>query len=124
MCNFPAGSNDPAHEAACQAIKSTMGQRHGAVITHCGSIVGRGFNHHVTQYCHQFSKHAEVAAISDLKKAFPQEMKSKRWMKDTRMYIVRIGPDSSGHQLKLSKPCCACREAIEKAGIPYVFYSS
>lgn len=113
----------PATEAVRLAKRSDMGQRHGAVITHNGVIVARGFNHHATHLNHSFSVHAEVDALQDLKKRFGSEMKSRRWLRDCRMYVVRVGTNASGNPLKLSKPCKNCKDAIERAGIPIVFYS-
>jgi deoxycytidylate deaminase len=115
---------DPACEAVRLAKRSYMTQRHGAVITRNGEIIARGFNHHVTHLNHLFSLHAEMDAIADLKKRYASECKSKRWLRDCRLYVVRIGPDSQDNPLRMSKPCVNCKQAIQQIGIPIVFYSN
>jgi deoxycytidylate deaminase len=101
-----------------------MTQRHGAVITRNGEIIAKGYNHHVEHLNHLFSLHAEMDAISDLKKRFSAECKSKRWLKDCRLYVIRIGPDAQDNPLRMSKPCINCKQAIQQIGIPIVFYSN
>ncbi len=114
---------DPANEAIKMAKRSYMTQRHGAVIVRNGEIIAKGYNHHVTHLNHLFSLHAEMDAIADLKKKYP-ESKSKRWLKDCRLYVVRIGPDRQDNPLRMSKPCINCKQAIQNLGIPIVFYSN
>jgi deoxycytidylate deaminase len=101
-----------------------MLHRHRAVITRGGHIIARGYNHHVNHYHHMWSQHAEVDALVDLKRKFPVESRNKKWMRDCRLYVVRIGPDSRGNPLKNSLPCVNCSAAIKEANIPVVFYSS
>lgn len=115
---------DPVDEAARLAFRSDMLQRHGAVITHHGVIVGRGFNERTVQFAHTYSIHAEVAAIMNLRKCFPVEMRNKKWIRECRLYVVRIGPDSKGNPLRNSLPCVKCANCIKSVGIPIVFYSS
>lgn len=101
------------------ANKSTMVQRHGAIIIKNGEIIGEGYNYHTNIFCHQWSVHSEVAALMSLKK----QHKTPKALQDAVMVVVRIGPPSKAGELKNSKPCDRCREAIEKAGIKKVFYS-
>lgn len=111
-------TEDVFDRAVQLAKKSTMNQRHGAVIVKGGEIIGQGYNHAATFMSHSWSCHAEVSAILNLKN------KSKRYLEDATLIVVRIGPDSIGCPMKLSKPCENCRKAIEKAGIKKVFYSA
>ena len=114
---------DPADEAVRMARRSDMLHRHGAVITRGGQVIARGFNKVVNHYHHLWSQHAEIDALCDLKRRFPVESRNKRWMRDCRLYVVRIGPDSMGNPLKNSLPCHNCSQAILDACIPVVFYS-
>ena len=115
---------DPADEAVRMARRSDMLHRHGAVITRCGEIVARGFNKNVNHYHHVWSQHAEVDVICDLRRRFPVESRNRRWLRECRLYVVRVGPDALGNPLKNSLPCCNCTRAILDAQIPVVFYSS
>lgn len=115
---------DPAMEAIKMAKRSYMNQRHGAVIIRNGELIAKGYNRHVEHLNHLFSLHAEMDAIADLKRRYAAECKSKRWLKDCRLYVVRVGPDSQDNPLRMSKPCCNCKQAIVQLGIPIVFYSN
>ena len=113
---------DVIHEAAiAQAHKSTMLHRHGAVIVNkTGEILGRGYNQMHNFYSHQYSMHAEVAAIQNLKK---NKMGGYNHKEDFTMIVVRIcGKD--GDYTRCSKPCIGCQKEIEKMGIKRVFYST
>lgn len=105
--------------AAALANKSTMVQRHGAVILKNGEIIGEGYNYHTHFMCHSWSVHSEVAALLSLKK----QHRHKKFLEDAVMVVVRIGPPSRSDEFKNSKPCERCREAILKSGIRKVFYS-
>lgn len=112
---------DPVTEAISQANRSPMLHRHGAVIVRNGVIVGKGFNHHVDYFHHSFSLHAEVDAIMDLRKKYAAECRSKKWIRECRLYVVRV---SGTQELRLSQPCRNCRKCIEGIGIPVVMYSA
>ena len=115
---------DPADEAIKMARRSYMTQRHGAVIIRNGEIIARGNNRHMTHLNHVYSLHAEMDVIADLKRRYADQCKSKRWLKDCRLYVVRVGPDSQNNPLRMSKPCTNCKQAIQHTGIPIVFYSN
>lgn len=101
------------------AQKSTcIHQRHGCVVVKDGEIVAEGYNHHQTHLYHKFSIHAEVHALSKLRKF------NKKFISQCTLYVVRIGTDNMGNPLKFSKPCKDCTRAIEKSGIKRVYYSS
>jgi len=100
------------------ALKSTChNQRHGCVIVKDNEIISEGFNHIQVHLCHKFSIHAEVDAISKMKR-------NKKFMSTCDLYVVRVGKESMGNPLKYSKPCPDCIRAIEKCGIRRVYYSS
>lgn len=101
-----------AHKSTCE------NQHHGCVIIRNDEIVAEGFNFKTQYLNHRFSIHAEVAAISKLGK------KNKKFMSTCDLYVVRIGTDNMGNPLKYSKPCPDCMQAIIKAGIRKVYYSS
>lgn len=112
---------DMIYDAAVhQASKSTMQHRHGAIIVNrSGDILGQGYNQMMTFYSHQYSMHAEVAALQNLKKR-----NKKLWSnEDLTMIVVRLG-GKDGSYTKFSKPCDNCQKEIEKMGIKRVFYSS
>lgn len=118
---MPRPQTDVFERAVVLAKKSTMTQRHGAVIVKNGEIVGEGFNHITTYMSHSYSCHAEVAALLSLKK----EHKSKKFLNDATMIVVRISNNHcTPNHLKLSKPCENCTKEIIKSGISKVFFST
>jgi deoxycytidylate deaminase len=65
-----------------------------------------------------FSIHAEVAAISSIRK------KQKHILNECDIYVVRIGPDRFNNPLKYSRPCTNCSNTIIKNNIKNAFYST
>jgi deoxycytidylate deaminase len=113
------GNTDIFDRAITLAKKSTMNQRHGAIIVKNGEIIGEGYNQHTTYMSHSFSCHAEVSAILSLKK------KTKKYLEDATMIVVRISNHTMSPQhLKMSKPCEKCTQEIIKHGIRKIFYST
>lgn len=105
-------------KAAHQAHKSNcVLQRHGCVLVHNNKIVAEGYNHVTTYLCHVYSIHAEADAISKIKH-------DKKLLSKCDLYVARIGKDSMGNPLKLSKPCESCEQLIHRSGIRKVYYSS
>lgn len=102
-------------KAIVLAKKSTMLQKHGAIIlSKNGDILGQGYNYCTDFMSHQWSCHAEIAALMSIKN-------KREKIVDATLLVVRIGSD--GHP-KLSKPCDNCRKEICKFGIKRVFYSA
>ena len=110
--------HDNIFEKAIQiAKKSTMLQKHGAVIlSKNGDIIGQGYNHFSDYMSHQWSCHAEMAALMNIR-----NKKGRERVADATLLVVRIGNDGLP---KLSKPCENCKREIEKFGIKRVFYSA
>lgn len=107
--------------AAQCAFRSNLGQRHGCVIVNAatGAVVSTGYNHKAEYLYHQFSIHAEVDALSKMKKAKLVDPGAS-----FDMYVVRIGPESKGAPLRFSRPCRSCAEAIRRApSVRRVFFS-
>lgn len=104
--------------AAKIATKSSMTHRHGAVIVHKNDIISSGYNYSTSYLCHDYSIHAEVSAITKLKG------KSKEFLSECELYVVRIADVSYKGILKYSKPCDKCKEAIEKFNIKKIYYST
>jgi deoxycytidylate deaminase len=102
-------------KAAQLAFRSNLLQRHGCIIVQNDEIISTGYNHTYIHMYHKYSCHAEHDAIRKIKKATD--------LSTAEMYIVRIGPESLGNPLKLSKPCEGCTKLINKANIGTVFYS-
>lgn len=101
--------------AARIADKSPMyPHKHGAIIVFKDKIIASGYNY----YMGDFSIHAEVAAISKIKK------KQKYILCDCDIYVVRIGPKSFNNPLKYSRPCPNCQDTIIKNNIKNVYYST
>jgi tRNA(Arg) A34 adenosine deaminase TadA len=96
------------------ANKSTMQHKHAAILYRNGDIIGSGFNYQVDYMSHQYSCHAEVAAIQNCNK------KDKKNLSDATLIVIRIGKDN---EPRLSKPCCNCQQMIKKHGIKKIFYS-
>lgn len=117
--------DDAISEAIRLANRSYMTQRHGAVIIRNGEVIAKGTNRHESHLYHLFSLHAEMDCIADLKKKYTAESKSRKWMRDCRMIVVRVSNGENGvERLRMSKPCKFCKRAIEETGIPIVFYSN
>lgn len=104
-------------KAAQLAMKSDMTHRHGCVIvdSKTDEIISTGYNRKATHMYHTFSRHAESEALRKLKKSMDSS--------NLEMYVVRVGPESLGHPLKMSKPCEGCSRQILKSGIAKVYYS-
>lgn len=104
-------------KAAQLALKSNLQQRHGCVIvsSQTSEILSTGYNHTYIHLCHRFSCHAEYDALRKIKKDID--------LSNAEMYIVRIGKESMGNPLKLSRPCEGCTRLILKANIGKVYYS-
>lgn len=101
--------------AAKIAEKSPMyPHKHGAIIVYKNKIIASGYNY----YMGDFSIHAEVAAISKIKK------KQKHILRDCNIYVVRIGPKSFNNPLKYSRPCPNCQDTIIKNYIKNAYYST
>ena len=101
--------------AAKIAEKSPMyPHKHGAIIVYKEKIIASGYNY----YMGDFSIHAEVAAISKIKK------KQKHKLRNCDIYVVRIGPKSFNNPLKYSKPCPNCQDTIIKNNIKNAYYST
>jgi deoxycytidylate deaminase len=101
--------------AAKIAEKSPMyPHKHGAIILYKDKIIASGYNY----YMGDFSIHAEVAAISKIKK------KQKHILRDCDIYVVRIGPKSFNNPLKYSRPCPNCQDTIIKNNIKNAYYST
>lgn len=116
--------DDAISEAIRLANRSYMTQRHGAVIIRNGEVIARGTNRHESHLYHLFSLHAEMDCIADLKKKYTAEIKSRKWMRDCRMIVVRVSRENGNERLRMSKPCQFCKRAIEETGIPIIFYSN
>ena len=115
----PKISNEKQKEylniAAKIAEKSPMyPHKHGAVIVHKDKIIATGYNYYISN----FSIHAEVSAISHIKK------KQKHILQECDIYVVRIGPKSFNNPLKYSRPCPNCQDTIIKNNIKNAYYST
>lgn len=105
------------NKAAQLAIRSNLNHRHGCVVVNgqTNEIISTGFNHTSEHMFHSFSMHAEIDALRKIKKNVD--------LTTAEMYVVRIGPESLGNPLKLSKPCEGCAKQILKVSIGKVYYS-
>lgn len=96
-----------------ELCKSTINQRHGAVVVHKGNVVAS----HNYMKCDKDKRsiHAEVAAIQKFLIRHP-----KRFLKESALIVIRV--NRKGH-LCNSKPCDSCAKYISKHEIPVTFYS-
>lgn len=101
--------------AAEVALKSSMQQKHGAVIVYKNNIIGSGFNYICDYMCNNYSIHAEVAAISSL-------FYNKKILEFCDIYVVRIAP-AFNNSLRNSKPCRNCTNFIKKYNLRNTYYS-
>jgi deoxycytidylate deaminase len=104
-------------KAAQIAFRSNMSHRHGCIIVDgkTGDILSSGYNHTSIHLFHKFSMHAEVDAL--------RKINRKTDLSNAELYVVRIGPESQGTPLKMSRPCDGCSKAIHRANIGKVYYS-
>lgn len=106
------------HERAIVlAKKSKMAHKHSCIILRKGKIVSEGYNYPIEHFCHKYSLHAEIVALTGIKNM------PRRWVKECTMFVFRIS-NSEPNAFKLSKPCEDCQKAILSSGIAKVFYSS
>jgi len=99
-------------EAMKQAVKSSMGFKHGAVIVKKGNIVARGYNRYImTCMYSRISIHAEIDAIGNCS---PQDLYG------STLYVVSV----RNGKLRMSKPCNSCTKKIERSTLGGVYYSS
>lgn len=101
--------------AAEIAKKSTMTQKHGCIIVYKKQVIATGYN--TMPHMYSRSLHAEINALNKVKH-------KQSILKDSDMYIVRIGTDLFDNVLKYSKPCEDCTRHIVSNKIRRVFYST
>lgn len=101
------------------ALKSNLNHKHGCVIVHKGKIISNGWNSCTIGKDKIFSIHAEVSAISKIKRFRNQN----KILENSTLYVVRIGNDTCNQTFKLSKPCNNCSNFIQKMGIKKIYYS-
>ena len=100
-----------------EATKSTMQHQHGCVIVSRNKVVSSAHNIVCKDLNKEFSIHAEVNALRKLKRINTSNNNNSN--RTYEMYVVRIG----SYDLKYSKPCPNCKNAILAHGISKVYYS-
>ena len=103
--------------AAKIAEKSTMLQKHGAIIVYKNKIIASGYNYRCSYMNTNFSIHAEIAAITNL-------FHNKKVLPYCDIYVVRIAPDTYDKCLINSKPCLSCTNFIVKYNLKNIYYST
>lgn len=101
--------------AAEVARKSPMTQKHGCIIVYKKKIIATGYNTMPDMF--NRSLHAEINALNKVKN-------KQNVLKDSDLYIVRIGTDSYNNVLKYSKPCEHCTREIIQNKVRKVYYST
>lgn len=92
-----------------------MLHKHGAIIVHKNKIVSVGFNYRCDLLLNNYSVHAEISAINN--------MKNKLILNECDMYVVRIATNFI-NILKYSKPCENCKKTIMKYNLKKIYYST
>jgi deoxycytidylate deaminase len=108
------GESDYMEYARQLAMNSNMLQRHGCVLVHKNKVLSKSVNTK-PRGC-QYSVHAEINAIKPLKR-FPNILR------ESELYVARIGTDSMHSPLRYSKPCPECTKFILQYKLRKVFYS-
>lgn len=98
------------------ALKSTMSQKHGAVIVKNGKIIADGYNQRIPYFHHQHSIHAEIDALLKVSSM------SKKELSLCDIYVVRIA-NVDYNIFRLSKPCKNCAKALFDKNIRNIYYS-
>jgi deoxycytidylate deaminase len=101
--------------AAEVAKKSTMMHKHGCIIVYKKNIIATGYNTMPSMF--ERSVHAEIDALNKVKN-------KQTILRESDLYIVRIGTDSFDNVLKYSKPCEHCTRYINQFKIRKVYYST
>jgi tRNA(Arg) A34 adenosine deaminase TadA len=84
-------------KAIALAKKSTMQQKHGAIVVYNGEILGQGFNHMASFMSHSWSCHAEMGAILSIRK------KDKWKICESTLVVVRVGSDARDREIRYQK---------------------
>ena len=93
------------HEAMLESVKSRHPRfKHGSVVVHRNSIIGRGANIGFT--------HAEVYGLINI---------SNIRKKCISVFVVRV---SFSGEFRNSRPCARCHAYMKKIGVSRVFYST
>ena len=101
------------------ALKSTLNSKHGCIIVYKGKIISSGWNKCTIGKDKIFSIHAEISAISKIKRFRNQN----KILENSTLYVVRISNDIFDQTYKLSKPCNSCCNFIDKIGIKKIYHS-
>jgi len=108
-------------EAIVEAKKCVMGSKHGCIIVQRTKIISRGHNSNDMHNYKNFSLHAEVAAINNMKKSGVNA-------DNIIMYVVRINnrdlhKENALIGTKMSKPCANCMNCISSHKVKKVYFS-
>jgi len=110
-------------EAIELAKRSIMESKHGCVIVHGrNGIVASGINEHLHNQEDRsiYSIHAEMNALCQLLRI---KSHNERYMRDCVALVARVGPLSTGHAVRMSRPCEKCEKQLRKMGIRKVYYT-
>jgi tRNA(Arg) A34 adenosine deaminase TadA len=114
-------------EAIKLATTSTMEMKHGCVIVNVRAkdgkpIVARGVNQHVLNLEDRrvFSRHAEMSAVASL---IAIKGHNSSFFDKCVAFVARVGPSSTGNDVRMSKPCADCQRLLKKMGISKVYYT-
>jgi deoxycytidylate deaminase len=114
-------------EAIELAKTSTMESMHAAVIVSTNPklrnpIVSTGVNEHVKHLEHRkvFSIHAEMKALSNL---IAIRGHNDQFFNNLCVLVARVGPETQGYPVRMSKPCLKCQKLLKKMGIRRIFYT-
>lgn len=99
------------------ALNSTMLHKHGAIIVYKNKIIAEGFNYRCNYLSKEYSIHAEIAALNNVKGKY------KKILNECTMYVVRNAMNFD-NVLKYSKPCDNCKKAILKYNLKKIYYST
>lgn len=103
-------------QAKNEALKSTMNQKHGAILFKGTEIIETGYNYNFGNliFHNKYSVHAEADVILNA-------IRSKKRIKNTNLIVVRI---SKTGQFVNSKPCKNCSNFIKANEIINTYYST
>lgn len=113
-------------EAIELAKTSDMEMKHGCVIVNTRSrdrpVVARGVNQHVfnLEGRRVYSRHAEMDAVAHL---LAIKSHNSSFFENCIAFVARVGPASSGHQIRMSRPCRDCQRLLQKIGIQRIYYT-
>lgn len=94
------------------ALRSSLNQKHGAVLISDGKVICEGYNKGLSD---NYSVHAEVDVLLKARKKYLSIL--------PKCILIVVRVTGRKNCLAMSKPCARCQQIIEESGVGTVHYS-